>query len=237
MLAWTAILLAWGYGNGAIVEPVVDGLQDVSAEVMAIFGGEAGSILIDGYLAAMSVYNATMVAVFVVLGVLGIRSEEYGGRAAPVLATPISRRDWLGSHLIVLALGSASLLTVTGLAMGLGAAVGIGQTEILWKVTASHLAFIPAILVILAVAGLLYGLAPRAVGVAWAVVFYSFFMGFFAPLWDLPQLVLDLSPLEHIPGLPLEEFVLTPMLVLSLVAIVIGFGALASFRNRDLTAG
>lgn len=235
IIGWTVILAVWGYANGAIVEPVVDGLQNVSTEVMALFGGD-GAILIDGYLATMNIYNAAMVTIFVVLGMQFVRGEEYGGRTEPVLTTATSRLDWLGSHLVVLAAGSAALLAVTGVSMGLGAAAAMGEPGLVWEVTAGHLAYLPALLVILAFAGLLYGSAPATVGFAWALVFYAFFMGFFGPVLDLPQWVLNVSPFEHIPGIPGEDPVLMPLLVLTVVAVAAGLVALTSFRSRDLTA-
>jgi ABC-2 type transport system permease protein len=120
--------------------------------------------------------------------------------------------------------------------MGLGAAVGTGDSGLIWEVTAGHLAFIPALLVILAVAALLYGLVPGLVGAVWAVVAYGFIMGFFAPVWDLPQWVLDISPFEHVPSIPLEDFVVTPVIALTVIAAAVGGAGLAAFRNRDLTA-
>ena len=50
----------------------------------------------------------------------------------------------------------AVLLVVTGVAMGLGSAVAMAESDFVWSVTASHLAFIPGLLVILGIAGLLY---------------------------------------------------------------------------------
>jgi ABC-2 type transport system permease protein len=234
-IGWSLFLLVWGFGNGAIVEPVANGLENVSSEVLAIFGGDASGI-IDGYVATMGLYNAAVVGIFVVLGVLSVRSEEYGGRTEPVLATATSRGQWLGSHLIVLAIGSAILLAVSGLAMGLGAWMGMGESEILWDLTVSHLAFLPALLLFLAIAGLLYGFAPRAVGLAWIPLVYGFVIGFFAPLWDLPQWVRDLSAFEHIPEIPVEDFFVVPLLILTGVAVAVAIVALAGFRIRDLTA-
>ena len=236
ILGWSAALLVWGFGNGIIVEPIVDGLGELSTDVLAIFGGDAAGGIIDGYLATMGVYNATVIAIFVVLGVSGLRAEEYGGRTEPVLATATSRWSWLGSHMAVLAIGSTVLLSVTGLGMGLGAAAGMGESQLIWDVTAGHLAFVPAILVIAAIAGLLYGIAPGAVGAAWVAVVYGFFMGFFAPLWDLPQWVLNLSPFEHVPAIPQESFVATPLILLTIVAAAIAAAAASAFRSRDLTS-
>jgi ABC-2 type transport system permease protein len=235
ILGWGAFLVVWGYANGGIVEPVVDGLEGVSEEVLAIFGGDV-AILTDGYLASMGLYNAALVAIFVVLGVHSIRSEEYGGRTEPVLATATSRWAWLGSHMVVLAVGSTLILAVTGLAMGLGAAVSMQESGLVWDVAAGHLAFIPALLVFLAIAGLLYGSVPGAIGLAWFPVAYAFLMGFFGPLWDLPRWVLNLSVFEHIPGIPAEEFLLAPVVILTAIAIAVGVAGLAAFRNRDLIA-
>lgn len=237
IVGWIVVLAIWGVGNGVIVEPVVDGLGDVSADVLAIFGGdESGTLLLDGYLSTMAVYDAALVGIFVVLGVLSMRSEEFEGRTEAVLATATSRWAWLGSHLAVLAAGSILLLAVVGLTLGLGAAVGLGQAEVVWDVTASHMAYAPALLVVLAIAGLAYGVVPGATGLAWAVVGYCFFMGFFAPVLDMPRWLVTLSPMEHIPRIPLEEFTASPMLALTVVALAVSAAGLVAFRKRDLVA-
>lgn len=42
--------------------------------------------------------------------------------------------------------------------------------------------------------------------------------------------------MEHVPGLPLEESVATPLLILTVVAVAVGAVGLVSFRKRDLVA-
>jgi ABC-2 type transport system permease protein len=110
------------------------------------------------------------------------------------------------------------------------------ESALVWDVAASHLAFVPALLVFLAIAGLLYGFVPKAVGLAWVPVAYAFLMGFFGPLWDLPQWVLNLSVFEHIPAIPAEDFLLAPVVILAAIAVAVGVAGLAAFRNRDLIA-
>jgi ABC-2 type transport system permease protein len=48
--------------------------------------------------------------------------------------------------------------------------------------------------------------------------------------------VLNLSVFEHIPGIPAEEFLLAPVVILTAIAIAVGVAGLAAFRNRDLIA-
>jgi ABC-2 type transport system permease protein len=232
IIGWSAALLVSGFVYGALTQPIVDGLADMSEDLLKIFGG--GEDLVSGYLAAMGVFEAVLVAAFVVLGVQSIRSEETKGRVGPVLATATSRWRWMGGNLAVLAVGSGWLLLVTGVGTAVGAAVGTGRAAYLWEVTAGHVSYVPGVLVILAVAALLFGVVPRAVPITWVLVVYGMIMGFFAPLMDLPQWVLGLSPLDHIALMPVEAFSLLPLIVLTALAAGGGWLGLAAFRRRDL---
>ena len=48
----------------------------------------------------------------------------------------------------------------------------------------------------------LFGLAPRAVSLAWAALTACLLLWFLGPLTDLPDWVLDLSPYQHVPAAP-----------------------------------
>jgi ABC-2 type transport system permease protein len=98
----------------------------------------------------------------------------------------------------------------------------------------AHLAYAPAVLVLLGVAALLAGVAPRAVGLTWAVFTYSAFVGFFGPLMGPPQWVYNLSPYEHVARVPLEDLSWPPLLALTALAAGLVAVGLAGFRRRDL---
>jgi ABC-2 type transport system permease protein len=166
----------------------------------------------------------------------GLRAEETRGRGAPVLATAVSRWSWLGANVFVGAIGVTTIMAVAGAATGLGAASALGDNALIWDVTAAHLNHVPPILVVLGVAAMLFGLAPRAMGAAWAVIAYGFFVGTFGALMNLPDVVFDLSPFEHPARMPLEEFEFVPVAVL--VAIAAGLAAigLVAFRRRGVNA-
>lgn len=231
---WGAALLIAGFAYGVITKPVVDGLADLSGDMLSIFGG-AGN-LVDGYLAAMAVYDAILVGVFVVLAMQSVRSEEVAGRVEPVLATATGRWTWLGSNLIVIAVATAGLMIVSGLGMAIGAAIGTGEIEYLWLVTLGHIVYVPGLFLFLAVAAVLFGTLPRAIPVTWVLVFYGLLIGFFAPLLNIPQWAMDLSPLDHISRIPGAGLAWLPILILSVLAAGMAVLGLAAFRRRDLTA-
>jgi len=123
ILWWAAALGVSGLIFGAFADGLT-GMGDI-AVFDEIFGGTQNIVL--GYLSFMAVYMSYVVGIFAILSVQGLRSEETGKRAAPVLAAPVSRLSWVGSSLVVSALAVVALQAVTGFATGLGAAAVAGN--------------------------------------------------------------------------------------------------------------
>ena len=201
----------------------------------AVRPGTIGGGVIDRHYALDPITSTWVSAPLSILAVHGVRSEEFRGRAEPVLATSTGRVRWFGTHLAVAAVGATALLAVTGLTFGLGAAISSGEGTLVWDLTAAHLARAPEVLVFMAAAALLFGIAPRALPLAWAVLVYAVLLAFFGPLLELPQWLHNVSPLDHIARMPLEDFALAPVLILTAVALAAAAVGLASFRRRDLS--
>lgn len=121
-----------------------------------------------------------------------------------------------------------------GFAFGVGAAASSGDASLVWDLTAAHLVRAPEALVFMAVAAMSLGISPRAMPLAWAVLVFAGLVAFFGQLLDLPQWVHDVSPLDHIARLPLEDFDLAPVAILLAIAAVTTAVGLAAFRRRDL---
>lgn len=230
-ILWWALGLGFlGMAMGAFAERAVPG--EMPEALLQVLGGAEN--ITAGYLAYMGIFMATIVAVYAVLAMQGLRAEEAGGRGEPVLASAVSRWSWLGASVLVGAAGVVIIMAVAGAATGLGAASALGDNSLIWDVTAAHLNHAPPVLVVLGVAALLFGLLPRATGAAWAVVVYGFMVGTFGALMELPDVAFDLSPFEHAARMPLEEFELAPIVVLLAVAGVLTVAGLVGFRRRDL---
>jgi len=234
LLWWAAALVVAGVAYGALTRPIVDAFAGTGTNAMIeVLGGDPSQLL-DGYLGVIALVDALLVSVFAVLGVHAVRAEESRGRAEPVLATAVSRWAWLGGHLAVLAAGAVGLLLTVGVAMGAASAASVGEARYVADLVVAHLAYAPAVLVLLGVAALLAGVAPRAVGLTWAVFTYSAFVGFFGPLMGPPQWVYNLSPYEHVARVPLEDLSWPPLLALTALAAGLVAVGLARFRRRDL---
>ena len=232
LLWWTVALAVFGFMFGGLGDQIADP-EDISQDRIEMFGGSVDTLL-DGYLGVITLFTAVLAGIMVVLGVQAVRSEETKGRAEPVLATATSRWAWFGSYLAVISLGLVGLLLVAGFATGTGAAVSAGDGSYIWDVTVAHLAHAPGVLVLLGIAALLFGVLPRAIGVTWAVLGPSLFVGTFGTVMDLPQWAHNLLPMEHTGQPPLDSISWSAAMILLVVAAGLAAAGLAGFRRRDL---
>lgn len=193
--------------------------------------------LVDSYLATSLLITA-LLAAGPALQIAGrLRAEEAELRAEPLLATPTSRTRWMGAHLVV-ALGSTAVAVfVGGLGLGSGhAATGGGAGQVA-ELTVDGLSYLPALLVVAGVAVLLFGAAPRWTAGSWLVLAACFVIAMFGTLLDLPQWVVDLSPLQHVPPVPASDLRALPLVALTAVALALVGAGLVAFRRRDVVAG
>lgn len=185
----------------------------------------------------MGLTMAFTVTVFAVLAVQAVRAEEAAGRTEPVLATAVSRTGWLGGNLAVTAIAVPWLLFLAGLGTGAAAAIGTGDTALLWKTALGHIAHAPAVWLLLAAAGLLYGALPRALPIVWAALGYGVVAGLFAPVLDMPDGAVRISPFAHVGEYPREHVSAAAVGVLILLTAALTALALRTFNRRDLKTG
>ena len=241
-LAWRlqrGSLLGWSIGFavlGLVVGSIANSVNQIvdSPEVEDMFrkmSGGQGS-LIDVFFGAELRFMAVGTAAYGIATALRLRSEESSGRTEVVLATPVSRWRWLGSHAGIAALGSVWLLAVVGTTAGLaaGAVTDTGVGDLL----PAALATAPAVLVCLALTLLLFGLRPLWSGFSWGLLAVFVLLGEFGALLSLPGWAMGLSPFDHLGSLPGGDANAAGLGALSLVAVVIGLAGFATFRRRDL---
>lgn len=225
---WGVALVVAGLGYGGITAAVDDAVPATLGE---------GADPARGYLSLMVVMMTFVVCVFTIRSVHVLRDDETGGRAEALLATATSRQAWLGSGLAAAAIAGTFLLLLTGLATGIGAAVTTGDGRLFGELVAAYLVRTPEVLLLAGLAAALFGLAPRAFGLTWVVLVYGGIVRFFAPSLNWPTWLMNTSPFQHIPRLPLEAFRLAPSLVLTALALALAVLGLHGIGRRDLRAG
>ncbi|GAA2072466.1 ABC transporter permease [Actinomadura alba] len=215
-------------GDNALPEGAANTINSLS-------GGDDGN-LIDSLNTAMMGFMGMMAAGYAVQALLRLRSEEAGGPAEAVLATATGRSRWLGAHLTIAVAGALALLLLAGVSMGL--VYGLSGDDLggeLAKLTGAALVQLPPALILAGFAVAAFGLLPRlTIGLAWAALAVSLILGQLGELFELPQVVRDLSPFSHVPALPAGELTVTPLVALAAIALTLGAVGMALFRRRDL---
>ncbi|ATG50637.1 hypothetical protein CFK38_03225 [Brachybacterium vulturis] len=232
LLGWGTAILLLGIIDGAFTQAMIDAGDGMPDELSAIFGTEA---LVQGYTAFLGSFVVIFAAAYAVYAMQTLRAEEGSGRADAVLATPVSRVVWSASHVLVIAARILLLATVTGLGTGLAAALVTGDGDLVGEVLLAHLAVVPAALCVLGLCTALFGWLPRLMAaLGWVAVAVLGVVELFAALLDLPDGLRSLSPLHHLAAVPVEEFALTPFLVVTAVAVAAAAIGLLGLRRRQL---
>jgi ABC-2 type transport system permease protein len=239
LAGWAAGFFVGGLAIGVVangIGPLIGSSAGVDKAIDRIAGQSA---LTSAYLAATMSLLGLVAAAYAISAVLRLRAEETDGTGEPVLAEPVGRLRWAGSHLLVAAVGTGTVLLAGGLGTGLGYGIASSTTGTqVPRLIEAALAQWPAALAVAAVAALFVGLLPQwSTPAGWTAFAICGFIGLFGPAFRLTQGVLDISPFTHVPKLPGGAFSSVPLLWLSLGFIVLAATGLAGLRHRDIGVG
>ncbi|WP_121251346.1 ABC transporter permease [Nocardioides ferulae] len=232
VLGWLGGMFLGGVGYGTLGEDVDSllGDSDLAQEMFV----QSGGTLVDAFYATMILMLAVIGAGFSISSALRPRAEEEAGRVEALLATGLRRRDWLLGHVAVTVLGSAAMLAVAGLGVGLGYALVTGDQGAVLDYLLPTLSHLPSVLLLAAFARLLSGIEPRAGFGAWLLLLYCLVVLMFGEVLQMPGWLRDLSPFQHQPLLPAEDVAWLPLGLLSLVAVALSAAGQLAFARRDL---
>ncbi len=233
LLGWSVGLFLVGAAYGSLGDDIA-GFVGESEEMAELLAAAGAADLTEAFFATAFLMLALIGSGYALQSTLRLRGEEGSGRAEPLLATPVARWRWAGSHLVVALAGSAGVLAAAGLGTGLTFAIATGDPGQVLRMLGAALVYVPALWVLIGVAVGIFGLAPRATAAVWAVLAGCVLLGLLGPLLGLPRWVLDLSPFQHVPQLPVAEPSPLPLLAMTLIAAGLIAAGLAALRRRDV---
>jgi ABC-2 type transport system permease protein len=233
LLGWTAGFLVLGGVVGGVATSAQDLLDSEQArEYFERLGGHAD--LVEMFLAAELSISAVVAAAYAVQAVLRLHHEEEGGRAEPVLATPVGRVRWALGHVGTAAVGSAVLMLAAGVAAALGDTVSANSSARAGAIVLGALVQLPAVLVMVGLVTLAVGVGRSPVAVSWALLVGFLLLGEIGPLLQLPQWTMDVSPFAHTPDIPGGRLTAVPLLALTAAGVALTAAGLVALRRRDV---
>jgi ABC-2 type transport system permease protein len=237
LAGWSVGFLVAGLAIGVVGNGIGQLLGSSGGQVEKVLERIAGqTALTNAYLGACMSLLGLVAAAYATAAVLRLRTTETDGLGEPVLAAPVSRYRWSGSQLLMTVVGTAVILVVGGIGMGLGfglASSGVGT----WvtRLAEAGLVQLPAALCLAGVACLVVGLLPQwSFGVGWGAVGIVALIALIGPSVQLYQGVLDISPFTHVPKLPGGAVSAMPVVWLCVVAVALAAAGVAGLRRRDI---
>ena len=237
VISWTIGVLISAIGMGSIGSQVQKLLQGNPqfAEMMAKLGGTTQ--LTSAFNIAMLGIMTTVISVAAVQFLSHHRAEEKSGRLEVIAATATSRWGLLGSHLWIAVVVPTVLVIASGVGVPLVQALSGNQTHLLVDYLRAALALLPGLLVVIGIGTALIGWLPRWFGLTWAVVGWSMFCTWLAPLFNLPAWLVALQPWGHLPKLPADPMNWWPVVIETVVGLGLIVVGAVGHRRRDLIGG
>jgi ABC-2 type transport system permease protein len=232
LIGWALGVSLTGFFFGVVADQADELLENQAVADMLSASGSGTPT--ESFLATIVLMLALIASGFAVSGVLRARTEEFGLRVDPILASPVSRRRWLLSYLGIAAGGSVVIMVSAGLVTGIGYAVQVGDTGEILPLIGASLAMVPALLVMSTLTGALIGVRPKWAPVAWAGVAFTTVVGLLSATLRLPQWTRDISPFHHVPAIPAASFEILPILILIAVATGLTAVGLSGMERRDI---
>ena len=233
LAGWLVGMFLMGVVFGSLGEDV-DRLLEENPAMADFFAQLEGTTITDSFLATSLMMLALVAGGFAVSSALALRGEEGAGRLEAILAGAVGRSRWAAGHLLVACAGTVLAVAAAALGLGVAYAVVSGDPGQVLRLLGAGLVSAPAVLVLVGVTVLLFGLVPRAAPAAWGALVAMFLVGYFGELLRLPGWARGLSPLEHLPRAPAEPVAVAPVIAVTALAAALIAVGLAALRRRDI---
>ena len=189
----------------------------------------------DSYFALVLALLGVIFAVYAILATSKLRSEESQKYSEILLTNSVSRSQWAVSNLIFSVLGSALIMIIFSLTLGL--TYGIGNSNLsndLPRIIMATLAYLPAVWMLTGITMLLFGLIPRLTSLSWAALGLFVIVDLLGEFFNSDQWILNLSPFTYVPNLFAGDTVSTSLIWLLVLAIALMFVGLLGYMHRDI---
>lgn len=236
LLIWAAAsaITAIFFTSIARTLPAVATNSPAVAEFLRRYGG-SGANMEAAFFEAILLAVGLSSAIYPIIVILRMRGEETGGAGELMLSTSVSRLRWMFSHFLFAALGPLLLCAAVGVAgaLALNPGDGVQPADLLLGALARAV----PIWVIAAAILLVFGLAPRLLLAASAVVWLmvAMFGEVIGPMAGLDYWTANrISPFHYVPHIVGgDAFSLVPIAGLLGVAAALAAAGAFFFQRRD----
>ncbi|QKG85024.1 ABC transporter permease [Kroppenstedtia pulmonis] len=233
LIAWAIGLFMIGASYGSVLGDLEAFFEENEIMKQMLTDNE-GFSLTEQFITMLMSIMAMISTIPALMSMLKLTGEERKNRTEHLLSRAVSRMRLMGSSLltaivtafVMLSLGTIGLWSTGTAVMDDGILFGT-----LYPAAIVHL---PAMWLMIGIAVLLIGMAPKITGFIWVYLAYSFIAIYLGRLLQFPEWMDHLSPFGYIPQLPVEEMNYMRVSALMIIALVIMMIGFVGYRRRDI---
>ncbi|UYM03433.1 hypothetical protein L0C25_12785 [Solicola gregarius] len=231
VLGWAVVAVLVGGSFGSVIDAIEDVASDNDTlqDVMA-----GGSDQADAFVAFVVMIVALVIGGYAMEGASRISEEERGGRLEPVLAGSLGRLRWLLGHGIAICVGAVVVTLAGGAALGAGVAASESDGSQFGRMLGATFAYLPAMLVLAALAVLLYAAKPSLQPIGWAAYAYVAVVAILGDTLRLPDWAMNISPMNWVGRVPTESAETWALVVALVVVCAFAAASALALRGRDI---
>lgn len=233
LIAWAIGMYVLGASYGSVMGDMDSFFADVDIMQELLVPTE-GFSLVEQFIPTLMSVMGIICTIPVLMAMLKLKGEEKNVRIEHVLGRAVSRTRLLGSYVLISLIASFIMLSLAGLGLGTVADAMMEEGFDVGMAYRAALAYLPALWVMVGLAVLLLGWAPKFIGLIWLYLTVSFFIIYLGGLFQFPEWAGQLTPFGYVSGIPIEEFELGTAAILALVAVVLMAFGFVGFNKRDI---
>jgi ABC-2 type transport system permease protein len=235
IIAWAIGVFLISAAFGAVMGDMETYFADMELLQAFFLAQDPDYSMTEQFIALLMAIMSLFCAIPAAITVLKLRGEENKNRAEHFFGRAVSRTQVLGTYVLLAVLVSVVMQLLVALGLwSVGAAV-MEDAMTFETVFNSALVYLPALWIVIALAVLLLGVAPKAVGLVWFYVIYCFIVVYLGGVLEFPEWVRNLSIFEFVPQIPLDDLTFRPLIMMTLGSVAAVFLGFLGYNKRDIT--
>ncbi|WP_163971447.1 ABC transporter permease [Oceanobacillus halotolerans] len=233
IIAWAIGLFVIGVSYGSVLGDL-DSFFEGNEMMMQMLDASGGHSFTEQFIPMLMVVMAILATIPPVMAMNKLYGEEKKGRIEHFLARSVSRTKLMASFLIIAVINGFVMVSLAGIGLWVASAAVMEDPFTFGTLFVAAIVYYPAILIMISVSLVLIGLKPNFSSIVWFYLFYSFMVLYFGGLFDMPTWLEKISPFGYIPGLPIDNMEITPIIILTGLAFIMMLIGFIGYRKRDI---
>ena len=233
IITWIVVIFILGISYGSIFGDLT-AFFDSNEQLQELIPNTLGGSLEEQFLStvmSVMVVAATLGALMVMVRLSG---EEKKGRTLQLYANTLSRGHLFLTYLFIGFIASLVFLFFGVLGMYLASSSVMNEPFSFYTVFISGFAFYPAMFAFLGLGALVMGISPTKTWIVWLYLTFAFILLYFGNMLDFKEWMLNMSPYEYMPRMPIEDAKPLTSVVIMLLGFVAGLAGFTIYHKRDL---